>query len=227
MRCYGHDFSLLSVVIDFITILPFVGWLIMSLSAIPAYAAISWWAPIACAVVTTIICGLATANMWRRSHSRAVIYLVMEDPMTGSANETKNRCITRCDTWMALICMVICVVWASLCMVANASVRRIEQPCPGLCGNCSVDFHCHAWAKEVRAAHSLTNICPPAQHDEKSTSNATFSCVADAAWMFLTAAFALAWALFLLRPKQAGGRTRKVSAGSEMTGAAPAPPHLA
>ena len=135
MRCCGHDFSFLSVVIDVITIAPFAVWLIVSVAAIYLYAGLAWYGPIACAVTTTAICGVATVHMWRRAHTRAVIYLVIEGPMAGGTKKAAKRCITRCDTWIALLCLMLCVIWAVLCVVANSSIRRIPQPCPGLCGS--------------------------------------------------------------------------------------------
>ena len=97
--------------------------------------------------------------------------------------------------------------------MANASVRKAAQPCP-VCGNCTaVDPHCTAWASALMTAHPLTNICPPGLPPEEHTSNTTFSCLADAAWMYLTAAFALLWVLLLLRPLNPGTAKSKVENG--------------
>ena len=51
--------SWVSLLCDVITILPFVGWGVMSLFAIPSYAASGWLAPVVIAVFSTLICGLA------------------------------------------------------------------------------------------------------------------------------------------------------------------------
>ena len=58
--------SWVSLLCDLITILPFIGWGVMSIFAIPSYAASGWLAPVVIAVFSTLICGLACRELFLR-----------------------------------------------------------------------------------------------------------------------------------------------------------------
>ena len=231
LKCCGREFAWVSVLIDVITLTPFIAWFFVSATAIPGYARIQWFGPVAGAIATVLIMLLATINMWRRTHVRATIYLVVEDDVNAPQATPPPtcdcaKCWRRPETWIALLCLVICVVWTVLCILANSAIPWETQPCGrGNCLACDVDPHCHEWARGVERDTALSNICPPRVHDEDSDSDLTFSCVADAAWMGLTAVFAGVWMLFLLRPPLPGILRSSTSSSSkvdsEMTGAKP------
>ena len=144
---------------------------------------------------------------------RLVMYIDITDRATAAIDETQGgkRCARSPETAIALGCALICILWAVLCLIANTQITSRPKPCAG-CGNCSVDLRCKKWSAAVQEEWPLSHICPPAEHPEDSSSNVTFSCVADAAWMFVTATFALFWALCLLRkPRRALGHANQAA----------------
>ena len=71
----------LSLIVDIITLLPFLGWAVMSIFAIPSYLGEGWIAPVIISIGSTILCGFATRELWLRSHAMRpkFIYLFMDD----------------------------------------------------------------------------------------------------------------------------------------------------
>lgn len=159
------------------------------------YARIGWFAPIGCALFTFVVCLYGTIMMWRRTHylRRRVVYLVLGDQVAPKPPTKRGNCI---QAIIAGAAVTISLVWAILDIVANAQFRsqRSLMPCNGKCAECTTDPHCRAWADAVLAAFPLTNICPPPQNPS-GTTDSTFSCAADMAWMFVTAAISSVWLL--------------------------------
>lgn len=153
------------------------------------------YAPIACATFTTVLCAFATYRLWRRTHTRAAIYIVFDADASISAASKQRSATCRFDV-MALLSVIVTAAWGTLNIVTNVvaiAPARALMPCDGECGTCSIDPHCRAWSEAVLANSSLAAICPPARGERGKDSNATFSCVADAAWMLLTCVFTLFW----------------------------------
>lgn len=201
----GRRLSSASLLCDVVTLLPFVTWLIVSIAAVAAYSQIQWFAPIACSVYSSLLCGVATYRLWRRTHVRAIIYLTISE-----GPETSQKAPLQCgrEACLAAAFSLVALAWGITDAVAMAQVGRLRnsdlpQPCGGSCGNCSSDPHCTAWAATVTAAVPLVAVCPPARHHTSSESNATFSCVADAAWMFLTFGVSVLWLLFVVVRRRA------------------------
>ena len=169
-----------SVACDALTVMPFVGMTIFSAAAIIAYAQLAWFAPIACSIFSTLLSAVATYRLWRRTHVRAVLYIVVDDPAEKEA--ASSRC--GAEALLAGFFAVIALGWAIvdiLGIVQIASARNaLPQPCGGVCGTCATDPHCAAWAANVSVTNPIVNVCPPARRHSSSESNATFSCVADA-----------------------------------------------
>jgi len=215
------EVSTKSLMVDFVTLAPFIVWFFISIAAIIEYNKIQWYAPVACASYSTLLCGVATYRLWQHTHfQRAVQYHTQANDGEGGKKPYKY---CRPDTWIAGFFASVALIWAILDIVANASISKAKayhMPCNGECGTCTWDKHCKEWAAGVMADNPLTQICPPARHLASSTSDATFSCVADCAWMFLTSLFTFLWLIVLCRkpPKAAV----HASAGSELS-ATPAP----
>lgn len=205
----GRDIGWGSVLCDIIVVAPFFVWAIVSLSAIPSYAALQWFAPVACAVVTIVMGAVATFRLFKKLHTVQAVYMVQMDEGVNEGAKKKSACRTWCcryDTWLAIFCALVSVVWAILCFATQAQISRIAganrelMPCGGECSSCTTDPHCTRWSAYVLLAVPLSNICPPAVHSPGSTSDVTFSCAADGGWMVVTAAFCVFWMLALLRP---------------------------
>ena len=101
--------------------------------------------------------------------------------------------------------MLVSFGWGVLCLVVNATTiapaKTLESyPCNGECGRCAVDPFCGVWAANLTATTPIVNICPPARGQHSPDSDATFSCVADGAWMLLTGVLTLFWLCCLHRP---------------------------
>ena len=231
MRIRGSHVPISGLFIDVLTVMPLFVWGIVSLLAIVSYGRMQWFGPIACAAFTTCVCAFATWQVWQRTHVRAAIYIVMDDQSTSS--KKKSRCPA--DALVALASVVITLVWGVLCIVANSPIAKAKAldsyPCGGECGGCAVDPHCSAWAANVTLNHPIVNICPPAKAHTSEESDVTFSCVADAAWMFLTCIFMIIWLICIcLRRTQTasldrvGAGSSSTSSGAELSGAASPPP---
>ena len=187
----------LSAFVDCCTIVPFVGWGLMSCFAIPSYSSGGWFAPVVLAVVSTILCGCAVREMWMRSHRmRQQVYLALEVNAPPPAKDSRFR------GGVALSFALVCIAWMMLCLlVENTVIRPAEEasmPCgcnevPGrqvseCCHACVDDLYCHAWSSEVLSASPITSICPPGIRDVENVNadlQATFSCLADDAWMYV------------------------------------------
>ena len=179
--------------IDLLSVAPLLVWMVVAVAAIPTYARIGWFAPVACASFTFIICLYGSIMLWRRTHylRRRVVYLVIGSEI---ATTPPTKLGNRIQIFIAGSAVSISLVWAILDIVANAQFRSRTalMPCDGKCAECVVDPHCQAWADGVRAAHPLTNVCPPPQNPS-GTTDSTFSCAADMGWMFVTAAISCVW----------------------------------
>ena len=192
-----------SVLCDALTLLPFVAWLGVSVAAIVLYSQIEWYAPIACATYSTVMSGVATAQLWRRSHVR-VIYLQIDNGPKPVEKEDKRL---RRDLCVGCLFAVLSLSWAIVDIVAGAQIsaasRTFPQPCNGLCGTCESDPHCREWAAHVALTTPIAAVCPTAVRHASTEGNATFSCIADGAWMFLTFGGTMLWIGSLLLRKTA------------------------
>ena len=111
--------------IDVLTILPFCGWAIMSIAAVPSYAALAWAAPVVGAVFSTLLCACATYEMWQRSHGlRQRFYLVV-----GAAAPPRARvCSTgRWKGAVAAFFLLVSLGWAVLSLVTMVLVIVPEE----------------------------------------------------------------------------------------------------
>ena len=203
MRIKGNSISAGTVLFDVLSVLPLLVWGIVSLAAVVAYGRMQWFAPISCAVYSTVLCAIATIQLWRRTHIRAAIYIVIDEVGKPQRTPSPHRCCTA-PTILATTMMLIAFGWGLLCFAVNATAiapaKALDSyPCGGSCGGCTVDPHCRTWAANLTATQPIVNICPPARGHLSDDSDATFSCVADGAWMLLTAVLTLLWAGCLQR----------------------------
>ena len=218
----GHLLDSRSALCDAVTILPFLIWLGVSIAAIADYSRIEWYAPIACATYSTIMSGVATVQLWRRSHVR-IIYLHIDD---GPAHLDKEGRRLRCDLCVACFFALVSLAWAVVDLVANAHIsaakKTLPLPCYGICSTCTADPHCQAWSANVSLSTPIVAVCPTAARHTLKEGNATFSCVADAAWMFLTFGATTLWISSLLLRKS--GRAKPVVGGIEQVSPPPSAP---
>ena len=212
---------------DALTVIPFASWMAVSIGAVVSYAQIGWMAPVCCACYSTVLCGVATAQLWRRTHVRAAIYLtvVPEERSAEQRRALRQRCC-RPEVVLAAAFSLIALAWGVLDIAVNASViapAKGSIPCDGKCGSCESDPHCTAWAANITAQHPVADLCPPARHHSSSESDATFSCVADGAWMFLVFALTVLWLLSLVlrRPPPAQPKEHKGMSLEEAPGHPP------
>lgn len=189
----------------------------MSIFAIPSYAAEGWLAPIIIAVGSTIICGLATREMWKRSHATRskFLYLVFDEKVAKARAEEASRS-KKVQGWCALLCTLLCILFTALFLIAEYNMVdpavAAGMPCgcetwkargnntDACCHQCLADPLCIGWSDTVRAANGLTAICPPgtkAGDPPDTPKNSGFSCAADGYWMAVTTLFTLAWYLVL------------------------------
>ena len=229
--------AMCSILVDILTIIPFLGWGVMSIFAIPSYAAEGWMAPVVIAVGSTIICGLATREMWLRSHSTRTKFLYMVfDDKSAAARAAKANASQKVQGWCALFCVFICILFTALFLVAEYAIVdpavAAGMPCgcetwtargnntDACCHLCASDPMCIAWSDAVRAANGLTAICPPgtkAGDTLPNAKNSGFSCAADGYWMAVTTFFTLGWFVVLrCRPT---ARTAPVAAATPGVGA--------
>ena len=119
----------LSLFLDACTLAPFLGWGLMSLFAIPSYARSGWMAPVVIAIGSTIVCGVATRELWFRSHKmrRALIYAIFDDSKA-AARTAKVNLQNRVKGWVALFCTVLCVLFTVLFLVAEYTIVAPAVP---------------------------------------------------------------------------------------------------
>ena len=179
--------------VDLLSVAPLLVWMVVAVAATPIYFRIGWYAPIACASFTFVVCCYGSIMVWRRTHylRRRVVYLVLGSQVNATP---PTKLGNRIQAFVAGAAVSISLIWAILDIVANAQFRSQQplMPCDGKCAECVIDPHCRAWADAVRVAQPLTNICPPPQNPS-GTTDSTFSCAADMAWMFVTAAISSVW----------------------------------
>ena len=191
---------------DAITLGPFLVWLAVSVAAIVSYGQIGWYAPIACATYSTIMSAVATVNLWGRSHVR-MIYLQIDD---GPMQMEKEGSRLRWDLCVGCFFAMLALAWAIVDVVAisqiSAASQTLPQPCDGRCGACTSDPHCKVWAANMALTTPIVAVCPTARRHTSTEGNATFSCTADAAWMFLTFSATVIWICSLLTRKPHGAR---------------------
>lgn len=160
---------------------------------------------------------LATRELWLRSHAarKKVIYLIFDEK---SAEEKLKRTDTkkRIQGYVALFCVLICLVFTVLFLIAEYTVVApavaAGMPCGChtgrtrtnntnvCCHHCYKDPLCLKWSDSVLASGGLAAICPPGAKagDPMSTpKNTGFSCAADGFWMLVTTIFCLAWFIIL------------------------------
>jgi nitrate reductase NapE component len=226
MRINGKNVELRNILFDLVAVLPMLIWGVVSVAAVVAYGRMQWLAPISCAVYSSVLCAIATIQLWRRTHLRAAIYIVIDRP--GSPRSTPALCRPcRTPNILAIVSMLVSFAWGVMCLVVNstaiAPAKALESyPCNGECGGCTADPFCHAWAANLTATSPMVNICPPARGHVSDDSNATFSCLADGAWMLLTAVLTLFW-LGCLQLRPASSPAPIGSSGHEISMATGAP----
>ena len=198
---------------DLVTIVPFIGWFIMSLYAIPSYAREGWMAPIVLAIGSSILSLVATREFWLRSHvvRSKMLYVVLNETQAKERAE-KTNAAQKTKGLVAAFFTVLCLVWTILFLAAEyGSVNPAEQagmPCgcelwkarnngtDHCCHLCDADPLCLNWAAALKQSSPLVGICSPSTSaaDLPTTEkNATFSCAADGFWMLVTTFFALFW----------------------------------
>ena len=91
LRIKDKDIGVSSLVVDVLSILPMLVWGVTSVAAIVSYGSMQWFAPVACAAYSSALCAIATVQMWRKTHVRAAIYIVIEDSAPPPA---KRKCCT-------------------------------------------------------------------------------------------------------------------------------------
>ena len=113
--------SWVSLLCDPITILPFIGWGVMSIFAIPSYAASGWLAPVVIAVFSTIICGLACRELFLRSRvARRKLLYVIFDEKKAAARAARVNLGRRVQGWVALACVVLTALFTALFQARNS-----------------------------------------------------------------------------------------------------------
>lgn len=189
----------------------------------PSYAASGWMAPVVVAIGSTILCGVATREVWLRSHNmrRNLLYIVFDEKAAGARLAQANAHL-RIKGWAAMFFVFVCLLWTALFLAAEYAfvvpAEKAGMPCGcetwttrgnntnQCCHQCSTDVLCLAWSANLKATSPLVNICGPGTKlgDEGGAKNATFSCAADGYWMLVTSFFALFWLLVVKcrRPAQ-------------------------
>ena len=66
------------MLLDLMSVVPLITWAFVAIAAIPVYARISWFAPVACAVYTGLVCSIGAVVLWRRTHvlHRKLVYKI-------------------------------------------------------------------------------------------------------------------------------------------------------
>ena len=140
-----------SLVLDLMSIIPLIAWAVVAVISIPTYAALGWYAPVACAVYTAIICLVGGIVLWRRSHvvRSGLVYLVMKEP--GIPEKPPSKTAERVQVIVASFALVVTLVWAVLSLVGMIQVISARRtlvvdltnstgwPCEGICSNCTID----------------------------------------------------------------------------------------
>ena len=218
-----------SLVLDLMSIIPLIAWAVVAVISIPTYAALGWYAPVACAVYTAIICLVGGIVLWRRSHvvRSGLVYLVMKEP--GIPEKPPSKTAERVQVIVASFALVVTLVWAVLSLVGMIQVISARRtlvvgnstgiPCLGICSECPVDPYCRTWTAAVQAEKPLTSLCAPPESPAEHT-NSTFSCAADFGWMLVTAAITFVWLLFVCCRKPPGPKVDPTAGGKEMQGVA-------
>ena len=209
----GPSISWVSLLCDLITILPFIGWGVMSIFAIPSYAASGWLAPVVIAVFSTIICGLACRELFLRSRvARRKLLYVLFDEKKAAARAARVNLGRRVQGWVALACVVLTALFTALFLAAEYAIvsPAVDAGMPCACetwtarGNnsnqcchaCADDPLCLDFSDAVLANNGLAALCPPGtkRGDPIDTpKNAGFSCAADGFWMLVTTLFCVGW----------------------------------
>ena len=105
-----HVGSLLLARIGPDVIIPLIAWAVVAVISIPTYAALGWYAPVACARHPAIICLVGGIVLWRRSHvvRSGLVYLVMKEPGIPEKPPSKTaervQIIVRPLRWLSLSC---------------------------------------------------------------------------------------------------------------------------
>ena len=208
-----------STIIDVVTIAPFLGWAIMSITSIPSYTAEGWMAPVYVAIGSTILCGLATREMWLRSHDvrRKFIYLVFDEDAAKARVDNSQMTAQKLKGLIAGLCTLLCLVFTLVFLLAEYTViapaEKLGMPCAcetwvgrnngtdACCKQCTTDPNCVAWSTALVQSNSLAGVCSPsitAAEPQSSPMNSGFSCLADGFWMLVTFFFAGFWLLIVL-----------------------------
>ena len=141
---------------------PICNLFIFSVVAITIYSyQLQWIAPMC--ILLTILCGLATWRLWRRTHVHAALYLssilIILTPQLWRHPISVLACVV--VTCLAAFFSVVSLIWAVLDLTVYTAVitpAKVSEPCDGMCGTCVSDPHCYAWSASVATSHPIVAI---------------------------------------------------------------------